>query len=148
MSSYYFAIVGTNDSPIYEVEFSSFKVGGSIPGKSQFPNNIKEILPFITHSSIDLIEDAQWSGNQFYLGKIDSFYGLLVNAFVTQGNIKFIICYDSGNGKFDENAIRQFFLEANEQYVKILTDPFYAVNDAITSGDFDIRIKLLAKKYL
>ncbi|EGV64166.1 TRAPP subunit [Yamadazyma tenuis] len=152
MSSYYFTIIGTNDTPLYELEFASFKLGGSgasqVPGKSQFSNNVKEILPFVTHSSIDLIEDVQWNNNQFYLGKVDSFYGLSVNAFVTQGNIKFIICYDNGNGRYDENAIRQFFMETNELYVKELMDPFYSVNDALTSPDFDLRIKLLAKKYL
>lgn len=151
MSSYYFSIIGTNDNPLYELEFSSFKLNQAIPGKSTFSNNIKELLPFITHSSLDLIEDNQWVDNQFNLGKIDSFYGLLVNAFVTQGNIKFIICYESSNnsnGKYDENSIKQFFMEVNELYVKCLMNPFYSVNSPITSPEFDLKIKLLAKKYL
>lgn len=147
MSSYYFTIVGTKDSPIYELEFASFKSGSSIPGKSQFPPNTKEILPFLTHSSLDLIEDAQWSNNQFNLGKVDTFYGLLVSAFVTQGNIKLIMCYEN-NKKYDENAMRQFFIEVNELYIKTLMNPFYSVNDILTSSEFDLRVKLLAKKHL
>ncbi|CUM67852.1 uncharacterized protein PRCAT00005561001 [Priceomyces carsonii] len=162
MSSYYFTIIGTRDNPLYELEFSTFKGNGTaqqlqyIPGKTQFSPSIREILPFISNSSLDLIEDAQWSTNQFYLGKVESFYGLLVNAFITQGNIKFILCYDlngpgtNGTGlqKHDENSIKQFFIETNELYVKCLMNPFYSVNDAICSPDFDLRIKLLARKYL
>lgn len=147
--SYYFAIIGTRDNPLYELEFGSFKQTNTAPGKLQFPPNVKEILPFISNSSLDLVEDAQWSTNQFYLGKIDSFYGLLITAFITQGNIKFILCYEMGQSgqKSDDNAIKQFFIDANELYVKCLLNPFYAVNDAIISPDFDMRIKLLAKKH-
>ncbi|CCE86306.1 Piso0_004789 [Millerozyma farinosa CBS 7064] len=162
MSSYYFVIIGTRDNPIYELEFSSFRSGVSgiqVPGKSQFSPSVKEILPFISHSALDIIEDAQWSTNSFNLGKIDSFYGLMINAFISQGNIKYVLCYDAnGSGtngssspslnKNDENSIKQFFTEANELYVKCLLNPFYSVNNAITSPDFDHRMKLLARKYL
>ncbi|KAK6457562.1 transport protein particle 20 kDa subunit [Scheffersomyces xylosifermentans] len=163
MSSYYFSIVGTRDNPLYEVEFSSFKTattssstGSSVPGISQFPTNIKEILPFVTNSSLDLIEDFQWTTSSFNLGKIDSFYGLLVYGFITQGNIKFILCFEGSNNnnngssaqKYNENSIKQFFVDVNDLYVKCLLNPFYAVNDAITSPDFDLKVKLLAKKYL
>lgn len=166
MSSYYFTIIGTRDNPLYELEFSSFKttspsstITNKVPGRSNFPNSVKEILPFISNSSLDLIEDIQWSTNQFSLGKIDSFYGLLINAFITQGNIKFLLCYDlnsgnpSGGGsnlqsKNEDNSIKQFFMEVNELYVKCLLNPFYSVNDAIISPDFDLRLKMLARKYL
>lgn len=159
MATYYFTIIGTKDNPIYELEFSSFKTPSSAPGTSKFPNNIKEILPFISHSSLDIIEDNQWSNNQFHLGKVDSFYGLQVNAFITQGSIKFVLCFDnngsgnllsnsSGINKYDDNSIRQFFVEANDLYVKCLMNPFYSVNDAITSPDFDLKVKMLARKYL
>lgn len=166
MSSYYFTIIGTRDNPLYELEFSSFKTAVSsststnnIPGRSNFPTSVKEILPFISNSSLDLIEDIQWSTNQFSLGKIDSFYGLLINAFITQGNIKFLLCYDLNGGnpgsggsnlqnKNEDNSIKQFFTEVNELYVKCLLNPFYSVNDAITSPDFDMRLKMLARKYL
>lgn len=158
MSSYYFTIIGTRDNPVYELEFSTFKSVGSgqtAPGVSQFAANVKEILPFISHSSLDLIEDSQWSLNQFYLGKIDLFYGLLVNAFITQGNIKFVLCFDTNSmsgpsttNKNDDNSIKQFFSEAYDLYTKCLLNPFYSVNDAITSPDFDMRVKSLARKYL
>lgn len=161
MSSYYFAIIGTRDNPIYELELSSFKSSAkSVPGQSQFSPQVKELLPFIANSSLDLIEDAQWTTGNFNLGKVDSFYGLQVNAFITQGNIKFVLCYDSAgsNGgidsmissgsKHDDGVIKQFFLEAYDYYVKALLNPFYSVNDPLVSADFDYRIKSLARKYL
>lgn len=167
MSSYYFTVIGTRDNPLYELEFSSFKTSSSssgYPGQSNFSSRIKELLPFITNASLDLIEDAQWSTNAFNLGKVDSFYGIRVNGFVTQGNIKFVLCYDSNtsgsssldsmmssnltSSKHDENVIKQFFAEAYDLYVQTLLNPFYLVNDPIVSPDFDCRLKLLARKYL
>ncbi|RLV92715.1 Trafficking protein particle complex subunit 20 [Spathaspora sp. JA1] len=159
MSSYYLVIIGTRDNPVYELEFSSFKNLGlpttastnatpPIPGKARFAPNIQELLPFIANSSLDLIEDAQWSNNQLYLGKIDSFYGVSINAFLTPGNIKFILCYDNGVVKSEENSIKQFLNEINELYVKTLLNPFYTVNDAIISPEFDLKVKQLARKYL
>lgn len=162
MSSYYFTIIGTRDNPLYELEFSSFKSPSLlVPGQANFPPSVKELLPFISNSSLDLIEDAQWLSNSFNLGKVDFFYGLLVNGFVTQGNVKFVLCYDSAaasggalesmmssTGKHDENTIRQFFSETYDLYVKALLNPFYTVNDPLVSPDFDCRVKSLARKYL
>lgn len=157
MSSYYFTIIGTRDNPVYELEFSSFKGASNsltTPGVLQFSASVKEILPFIAHSSLDLVEDTQWGLGQFYFGRIGLFYGLLVNAFVTQGNIKFMLCFDGGssNGGFptksDDNSLKQFFFETYDLYTKCLLNPFYSVNDAITSPDFDMRLKSLARKYL
>lgn len=167
MSSYYFTVIGTRDNPLYELEFSSFKISSSgthYAGQSNFSSRIKELLPFITNASLDLIEDAQWSTGAFNLGKVDSFYGIRVNGFVTQGNIKFVLCYDSNapgagglesmisttltSSKHDENVMKQFFSEAYDLYVQTLLNPFYLVNDPIVSPDFDYRLKLLARKYL
>lgn len=156
MSSYYFTVIGNRDNLLYELEFSSFKTGVQHPGRSHFPPKVRELLPFITNSSLDLIEDAQWGTSAFHLGKVDSFYGLQVTAFVTQGNVKLVLCNDSEGlesllgvpGKHDETAIRQFFTEVYDLYVKTLLNPFYAVNDPIVLPDFDLRVKYLARKYL
>lgn len=154
MSSYYFTIIGTRDNPLYELEFSSFKNPTSqVAGEPHFSPQVKELLPFISNSSLDLIEDAQWLTSNFNLGKVDYFYGLSVNGFVTQGSIKFVLCYDSngsageGISKHDDNSIKQFFSEAYDLYVKALLNPFYAVNDPLVSPDFDYRVKTLARKY-
>lgn len=169
---YYLVIIGTTDTPVYEVIFPSFK-SGTTQSTSQtpvtFPANIEQMLPFVANLALDLVDDAQWLSNSLYLSKVDTFYGLVVNAFVTQGNIKFLICYDNGSGsvlesgstslssssaatssssKHDDAAIRQFFIDLQDLYVKCSLSPFYNVNDAITSPDFDLKVKLLAKKHL
>ncbi|EER31645.1 conserved hypothetical protein [Candida tropicalis MYA-3404] len=149
-SSYYFTIIGTKDNPLYELEFSSFKStnitssDNQIPGKSQFTPSTKELLPFIANSSLDLIEDQTYSNSILNLGKIDQFYGLSINAYILQSQVKFILCYNCK----EETSIKQFFQEVNELYVKYLMNPFYNVNDAIISPDFDLKIKQLARKYL
>lgn len=163
MSSYYFTIIGTRDNPLYELEFSSFKAPASlIPGESHFTAKVKELLPFIANSSLDLVEDSQWLTPNFNLGRIDSFGGIWVNAFVTQGNVKFILCYDNpnsnnsldngissgGSTKYDESSIKHFFNDAYDLYVKALLNPFYGANDPLVSPDFDYKIKIVAKKYL
>lgn len=85
MPSYYLAIIGTKDSPIYELEFGTHRQGGD--GISRFPPEIKELSPFILHSSLDVVEDAQWQSNALYLKVIDNFYSYMVSAFVTGGSM-------------------------------------------------------------
>lgn len=160
MSSYYFTMIGTRDNPIYELEFGSFKSSSSSAGQAQFSLKVKELLPFIANLALDLIEDAQWTSGKFHLGRVDSFYGIVVIGFVTQGNIKFVLCCEqgptssglelmmTGSKQQDDTAIRQFFTEMYDLYVKALLNPFYGFNDAVVSPDFDHRAKLLAKKYL
>lgn len=155
--TYYLAIIGTDDSPIYELVFSSFK--GSNPGTAAFLPNIDKVLPFIANLALDLVDDAHWLSPNLYLGKVDAFYGLLVNAYLTQGNLKFVLCHDGGQtadgvsapvtqSKHDDVAIRQFFVDVHDLTTKCVMNPFYNVNDAITSPDFDYKVKVLAKKYL
>lgn len=164
MSSFYFTIIGTRDNPLYELEFSSFKnpTSNSLPGEPHFSPKVKELLPFISNASLDIVDDNQWQNNNFNLGRIDHFYGILVNAFVTQGNIRFILCLDSSSSsghpldsmmslvssRLDEISVKNFFYEVFDLYVKALLNPFYSVNDPLVSPDFDYRVKTLAKRYL
>ncbi|KAG7812129.1 hypothetical protein KL921_001361 [Ogataea angusta] len=141
--SYYFAILGTNDSPLYELEIGTYKQSGD--GKPNFPIEIKELQQFIVNASLDILQDQQFKINQIFFKNLDSFYGYQVYSYLTQGNIKFII---STNVKNQDESIRQFFIEVNELYVKNLLSPFYNVNDPIRSVGFDSRVCLLAKKYL
>lgn len=153
MTSYYFTIIGTRDNPLYELEFSSFRGSSAqVPGVAHFPLKVKELLPFISNSSLDIVEDAQWQSGILQLGKIDSFCGVVVHAYITQGNIKLILCSDTLSGevvsKQDETSIKHFFYDTHELYVKAMLSPFYAVNDPIVSPDFDHRVKALARKHL
>lgn len=138
---YYFSIISSDDTPLYELEFASFKLAG---GVGQFPENVRELLPFIANSLLDLVEELQWSLPQFYLGKVDLFSGYLVAAYITQGNVRLVLVYD----KSDEGLIRQFFIEVNELYVKCLMSPFYVVNVPLTLPEFDMKVKQVGRKYL
>lgn len=105
---------------------------------------MKELNPFVVHAALDVVDDVQWKTNALYLKAIDDFYGYAISAFVTPGNIRFLLLHETRN----EEGIRQFFNDVNDLYVKTLLNPFYNVNDPITSPVFDVKVKALAKKYL
>ena len=65
MSSFYFAIVGTKDNPIFEHEFGSSKHGGD--GVARFPEQARHMNQFIVHSSLDIVEEVQWGTGLMYL---------------------------------------------------------------------------------
>ncbi|GME85139.1 unnamed protein product [Ambrosiozyma monospora] len=141
--SYYFAIIGTNDSPVYELEIGTYKQSGD--GKPNLPADIKELEQFILNSSLDTLESLQFKSNQIYTKNLDSFYGFTIFSYLTQGNAKFMILTDLAK---NDESIRQFLIEINELYVKNLLNPFYNLNDPIKGANFDSRVRVLAKKYL
>lgn len=147
--SYYLAIIGTTDSPIYECEFGTHRQGGD--GTSKFSPEMKELNPFIIHSSIDIVEDIQWQTNQLYLKSFDEFHNgagsYYISGFLTSANVKFLMIHDNSVYK-NEDSIKQFFMDLNDLYVKTLLNPFYKVNDVIVSSVFDMKVKACAKKYL
>lgn len=72
-----------------------------------------------------------------------------MSAYVTQGGKTFLLLH---NGK-SEDAVRAFFTEVHELYVKFLMNPFYnagnETNDApIISPYFDSQVRAFAKKLL
>lgn len=140
--SFYFAIVGTKDNPIYEAEFGTSKQGGD--GVARFSADQRPMNQFILHSSLDLVEELQWAQTTLYLKNIDNFNHLMVSCFLTAGNIKFLLLHDTKA----EDAIRQFFSDVHEVYTKTLMNPFYEIDMRITSIVFDARVRAAAKKYL
>ena len=77
--SYYFCIVGTRDQPLFELEFGTSKQGGD--GIARFSQEARHMNPFIVHSSLDLVDEMQWTNNQMSVGPVhlhnDSFCLLL-----------------------------------------------------------------------
>lgn len=140
--SYYLAIIGTSNSPIYELEFGTHRQGGD--GSSKFSQEMKESNPFVLYSALDIVDDVQWHTPGLYLKVVDNFYSHLISAFVTKGNIRMMLLHESKN----EESIRQFFFDVYDLYVKTLLSPFYFVNQPITSPLFDQKVRLLARKYL
>ena len=67
-SSFYFVIIGTKDNPIFELEFGSYRGGGDGIARvplpkylTQFRDDNKHMNQFIVHSSLDIVEEVQWT---------------------------------------------------------------------------------------
>lgn len=63
--SYYFAIIGTQDNPLFEHEFGTSKQGGD--GQSRFTDQARHLNQFILHSALDVVEEVQWNNGQLYV---------------------------------------------------------------------------------
>ncbi len=99
--SFYFAIIGTQDNPLFEHEFGTSKQGGD--GVAKFPEQARHMNQFIVHSSLDIVEEVQWGSGQMYvlppsafskaysvsryLKCIDRFYNNYVSCFMTGGSM-------------------------------------------------------------
>jgi hypothetical protein len=59
--------------------------------------------------------------------------------------MRFLLLHDQ---KTDEAIIKAFFYEVYELYIKVLLNPFYEKNSAITSKLFDERVRTLGDKYI
>lgn len=57
--SYYFAIIGTQDNPLFEYEFGTSKQGGD--GQPRFNEQARHMNQFVVHSSLDIVEEVQWT---------------------------------------------------------------------------------------
>eukprot|EP01102_Stenamoeba_stenopodia_P015533 TRINITY_DN5307_c0_g1_i1.p1 TRINITY_DN5307_c0_g1~~TRINITY_DN5307_c0_g1_i1.p1 ORF type:complete len:138 (-),score=36.17 TRINITY_DN5307_c0_g1_i1:76-489(-) len=131
--NFYFIIVGKNDNPIYQTEHYLQK-----------KENTAQLAQFIIHSSLDVVDEIVWKNSAMYLKVVDRYLDQFVSAFVTAGNVRFMLLHDFRN----EDGIKAFFSDVYELYMKILLNPFYTVNAPITSPTFDARVKALAKKHL
>ncbi|KAI8366355.1 Sedlin [Choanephora cucurbitarum] len=144
MSSYYFAIVGATDNPIYETEIIPSSRSSALVDSNRQRDEHKHLNQFIIHAALDVVEEYQWNTTAMYLKSIDRFNEFYVSCFVTAGNVKFMLLHDQKS----EDSIKQFFTEVYELYVKILMNPFYEKNSTITNPSFDNRIKLAARRFL
>jgi hypothetical protein len=63
--SYYFAIIGTQDNPLFEHEFGTSKQGGD--GQPRFGEQARYLNQFVLHSSLDIVEEVQWTTGQLYV---------------------------------------------------------------------------------
>ncbi|KAH3762617.1 trafficking protein particle complex subunit 2 [Pelomyxa schiedti] len=131
-----FVIVGTNDNPIYEADFSAPKQ------ESMHLNH------FILHSALDLVDEQKWKVKDMYLKAVDRFAKMSISAWVTSGHVKFLLLHnkeEDSTVKFD-TAIRTFFTEVHELYLKVLLNPFYVPNTTITSTAFDTKVRRLGQR--
>lgn len=140
--SFMLAIVGTKDNPLYQLEFGTSKSGGD--GRAAFREDQRPMNQFILHSSLDIVEEIQWSAGIMYMKSIDKFNNNIISTFLTAGNIKFMLLHEVRN----DDGIKNFMSEVYELYVKTLMSPFYKVDMPIRSPVFDGKVKTLARKYL
>lgn len=63
--SYYFAIIGTRDNPLFSLEFGTSK--GGADGTSRFREEARHMNEFIVHAALDMVEDVQWSSKELYV---------------------------------------------------------------------------------
>ncbi|KAG7336593.1 Sedlin [Nitzschia inconspicua] len=131
-----FLIVGSNE-PLYEAEIHR-------RGSTGTSDAVARQSYFVVHSSLDLVESAAWLTQNMYLKVVDKVNQQYVSTFLTAGNIKFVLLH----GGRSEDSIKNFFYEVYELYVKLSMNPFYHVDTAITSKEFDRRVKTVARRYL
>ncbi len=86
----------------------------------------------------------QWRLPQCFIKTVDKYNDLYISAYVTPGNVRFLLLHEAKN----EDAVRQFFSEVHELYVKVLLNPFYELNQRIRSPAFDQRVKASATSNL
>ncbi|KAH0466604.1 hypothetical protein IEQ34_003842 [Dendrobium chrysotoxum] len=151
-----FIIVSRNDIPIYEAEL------GSAVKKEEATHQHQ----FILHAALDIVQDLAWTTSAMFLKAMDRFNELVVSVYVTADDLlvtfamishlfffslincflhtRLMLLHDSRN----EDAIKSFFQEVHELYLKILLNPLYLPGSRITSSHFDTKVRALARKYL
>ena len=58
--------------------------------------------------------------------------------------VRFLLLHRSRS----EDAVRAFFTEVHELYLKVLLNPFYKPQSPITAKGFDAKVKALAQRHL
>ncbi|CAK4085341.1 unnamed protein product [Aphanomyces euteiches] len=124
-----FMIVGSTD-PLYSLDVKPRK------------EDTAHVDEFVLNSSLDVVQEAMWTNNNMWMKVVDKFNEQFVSGFVTATNIKFLLLHESRN----EDAIKLFFQEVYDLYVKLLLNPFYTHDTPINSPDFDLRVRALAKR--
>lgn len=102
------------------------------------------VFQMIANASLDVVEEVMRKESLMYLKSVDRFNEWTVSAFITPGNMKFILLHESKN----DDGIRAFFYEVWELYVKTMLNPFHTAHTPIRSQVFHNRVCASAKKYL
>lgn len=64
--SYYFTILSPSDAPLFNIAFGTSKSGGDGIARFRFPDTAQYMNQFIIHSSLDIVEEAQWMNGNMY----------------------------------------------------------------------------------
>ncbi|GJJ07365.1 hypothetical protein Clacol_001567 [Clathrus columnatus] len=94
---------------------ASVMQSGTTGQKQMGSGTDRAVVQMIANASLDAIEEVMRMNNAMYLKAVDKFNEWTVSAFVTPGNMKFILLHEAKN----EEGIRAFFMEVWELYVKV-----------------------------
>jgi len=128
-------IVGENDTPLYHADLSGRHP--DVASKDSYRHH------FVLHAALDSVDILVPSTRELYLKTVDRFNNLLVSAFITPGDVRFLLLHE---GKH-EDPVRNFFMEIYEAHLKVMLNPFHTTKTKITSKEFDKKIRSSAKKY-
>ena len=134
MVSAVFVMVGAEDNPLFEMEFSS----------NRATSDSAHVNQFVLHSALDVVDEMVLQSKDTYLKVVDKFNDQYISAFVSPGNVRMLLLHDSRN----EDGIKAFFNDVHELYIKVLLNPFYAPHTRIEMPAFEHRVRVLGKKHL
>ncbi|KZT12964.1 Sedlin [Laetiporus sulphureus 93-53] len=125
----------TSATQAHHAQGSTVRIGGG---------QDRHVIQMIANASLDVIEEVVRKENVMYLKSVDKFNEWTVSAFVTPGNMKFVLLHEGRN----DDGIKALFIEVWELYVKTMLNPFHTAHTPIRSPVFDAKVRASAKKYL
>jgi hypothetical protein len=93
--SYTFSILSPLDVPLFTHDFGTSRSGGD--GVARYTPAERAMVPFILHSSLDIVEEVQWGTSTsagsapMYLKHIDKYQNCFVSCWITAGNTRFLL---------------------------------------------------------
>ncbi|KAL4889197.1 Sedlin [Aspergillus ambiguus] len=93
--SYYFTILSPSDVPLFNLAFGTSKSGGDGIARFRFPDTAQYMNQFIIHSSLDIVEEAQWMNSNMYLKHIDTYppAAAYISAFLAPSGARFLLLH-------------------------------------------------------